>query len=602
MRWFLHICLFAGCDLGKAEGEEGADWSTDSADLTSPPGLFDSDGGPSGDEGDGGDGGNSIRIEPPTIALSTDGTNPATTTFTAFLVDAAGGETAASVSDWGVSDTQMGTIDSLGQFESTTHHGGSTTIFATVGEHTGSATLTLQYDREIIEGDISSATLDAFKASTATSADTPQLLYPLDDTTLPKNLNGLAFAWSTDAEQSVSELHLQTATGSVRVFTDNVNWQSDTSVLTGLSGAGDSTTVDLTIRSAEVSGGTVADVFEGPSSEFTVTQEASGSVVYWTSNYTDGIGGDIMRIPFGAGEAATLWGAADAGGCVGCHTPVEASDKLVVTHSGVNGNFSIIDVSDPEYPETLLGTAEERRATFHAASPDGEFLLTINSFSAKLYSLSTGSLVMEVDTDGERVSHPDWSPDGASILLVRVTSTAMNDMNFEGGEIIKMSWDGSTFGAPETLISAVADENFYAPRFSPDGEWIAYNRAIRVDIASPDGSSGASSTTYANPSSELWIMDKNGGQRTRLDNANQAGNLQRSMPRWAPQHGAGPMWLTFSSKQSYPLASRSGLPQIWVSAIDTAAVGEGSDPSSPAFWLPGQDSSTDNHLPVWWSK
>ena len=101
--------------------------------------------------------------------------------------------------------------------------------------------------------------------------------------------------------------------------------------------------------------------------------------------------GDIMRIPFGSTESEAFWSAEDAGGqCVGCHTLVEAGDKMVVTQQGVNGNFSIIDISDPGNPRTWLGTAEERRATFHSASPDGEFLLTVADGQARLYSLYTG--------------------------------------------------------------------------------------------------------------------------------------------------------------------------------------------------------------------
>ena len=29
---------------------------------------------------------------------------------------------------------------------------------------------------------------------------------------------------------------------------------------------------------------------------------------------------------------------------------------------------------------------------------------------------------------------------------------------------------------------------------------------------------------------------------------------------------------------------------------------QGLDPSQPPFWLPGQNPTSDNHLPFWWSK
>src|SRR5262249_38104208 len=42
-------------------------------------------------------------------------------------------------------------------------------------------------------------------------------------------------------------------------------------------------------------------------------------------------------------------------------------------------------------------------------------------------------------------------------------------------------------------------------------------------------------------------------------------------------------------------------PQIWMTAInlDAAALGAGTDPSRPAFWLPFQDLGTNNHLAQW---
>ena len=43
----------------------------------------------------------------------------------------------------------------------------------------------------------------------------------------------------------------------------------------------------------------------------------------------------------------------------------------------------------------------------------------------------------------------------------------MNDMNFEGGEIIRMSWNGNSFGAPEVLVPATNDKNIFILRFHP---------------------------------------------------------------------------------------------------------------------------------------
>ena len=58
------------------------------------------------------------------------------------------------------------------------------------------------------------------------------------------------------------------------------------------------------------------------------------------------------------------------------------------------------------------------------------------------------------------------------------------------------------------------------------------------------------------------------------------------------------LWIAFSSVRPYPLAQAAS-EQIWVCGIDPAKAYQGEDPSTPAFWLPGQQQNTSNHLPVW---
>ena len=58
------------------------------------------------------------------------------------------------------------------------------------------------------------------------------------------------------------------------------------------------------------------------------------------------------------------------------------------------------------------------------------------------------------------------------------------------------------------------------------------------------------------------------------------------------------LWLAFSSQRAYGNIV-SGSPQIWVAGFDPALASAGQDPTWPAFWLPGQDPSQNNHIPVW---
>jgi WD40 repeat protein len=550
----------------------------------------------------------SIRVEPSEIQIETDGEEPTVVEFKAMATTDSGEEVETEMVSWTVSNLSAGSIDDSGRFESSTLNGGIATITANHVGIEGTATITVVYKQDVLGERISEGLPAAFDAATATAGDLPAIEYPQDGVTVPRNLNGLAFTWDRPSGDNVSRIRLQSGITDMRIYTEGDEWISSSDTWATIAASNTAGSVDLTLESGFWDGTNLTNVSQGPGMNLTVNRlDARGSVLYWVARSGGGGGGgaaagDIMRIPFGSTSSEAFWSYEDAGNqCVGCHTLVEAAGKMVVTHAGVNGNFSVVDISDPDAPALELGTAEERRATFHAAHPDGRLLLAVLDGQARVYSLIDGSLIQTIETGG-RVSHPDWSPDGDSIVLVRVTGTAMNDMNFEGGEIIQLSYDGNSFGSPEVLVTGTDEQNNYYPAYSPDGEWIVWNRAVRTEIRNPDGSTHFSSTCYANPSAELWLMARDGTYQTRLDAANGEGELQNSFPRWGPLPDDDVLWLAFSSTRPYAVDPNGGVPQIWVSAIEPEKIINGDDPSSTPFWLPAQDSQSDNHLAIWWSK
>jgi len=81
--------------------------------------------------------------------------------------------------------------------------------------------------------------------------------------------------------------------------------------------------------------------------------------------------------------------------------------------------------------------------------------------------------------------------------------------------------------------------------------------------------------------------------------------IANNMPTWAPGAGSEETrWIAFASKRDYGLVlaknSKYGneKQQLWVAAIDPTKLGSG-DPSFPAFRLPFQLLSEDNHRPFW---
>jgi Tol biopolymer transport system component len=202
----------------------------------------------------------------------------------------------------------------------------------------------------------------------------------------------------------------------------------------------------------------------------------------------------------------------------------------------------------------------------------------------------SGALIRDLFAEGY-VDQPDWAPDGAAVAMVHVRGTVFSDLNFYEGEIALYPWDGQDLGTPTVVVPWEAGINSYAPAFSPDGRWIAFSRSTGDANSDPDA--------------EVWLVSRDGGPPLRLDAANGEGPQGNSMPRWAPLPDDDVLWLAFSSRRSYPPkdrgeTTRDQRPQIWIASLDPARAEQGEDPSRAAFWLPGQDLESDNHLPVWW--
>jgi len=556
-----------------------------------------------------------IRIEPKRASLVTNTDEPAEVQLRAIATLVDGTEAETDMVSWTSSNHSAGEVDTAGLFNAAADNGGVTTITATHVGIKGKAQVTVIYEQDIVSDGVDSTLVAAFEATTPTEAADPAIMYPLDGVTVPRNLDGLAFTWSMPEGANVSRLRLQSEITDIRVYVHGGMWTSESDLWAIISAANTSGSVAVTVESGDWNGTELTGVQQGPSMDLTVNRlDARGSVLYWVARAEGASSeggeilppsGDIMRIPFGQTTAEYFWTSEDAGGqCTGCHTLAETSNRMVVTYQGVNGTFAIIDITNPDSPNLLVEPDDSRRATFHAASPDGQYLLGVAEGRAKLYSMADGALITELEMGEYKVSHPDWSPDGSQVLLVRTVGPHLSDMNFEGGEIVQLDFDAGSrsFGEPDVLVAFSETYNNYYPAYAPDDDWIVFNRAVRTEIRNFDGTVYESSTCYANPSAELWLMRRDGSDKVRLDAANGVGNLQNSFPRWGPLPDDDVLWLAFSTKRSYEPDRNSGLPQIWVSAIDPSQVALGNDPSSTPFWLPGQDSQSDNHLAIWWSK
>jgi len=290
-------------------------------------------------------------------------------------------------------------------------------------------------------------------------------------------------------------------------------------------------------------------------------------------------------------------------GCVGCHSVYK--DRMVVTHDGHDGRFTILGVEKTDEGgvtyEELVRPADQRRMTFKTLSPDGDYILGSNDNKLTLYAMDTGIPLKTWQMD-TKVSHPDWSPDGSQIVFTRINGNARSDREFWGGSIVQMQIDIENLSLQDEVVLKAynPDISYFYPAYSPDGEWIIYVQASNSQELSVKG---ASAKADAPDDRRLWLMSREGYLDIPLNNANQAfdgadDDLLNSYPRWGPLPDDDILWISFSSIRDYPLVGEHG-EQIWVSGINPELAYDGLDPSTRAFWLPGQESNANNHIPVW---
>ncbi len=528
-----------------------------------------------------------IVVEPSSLTLTTSPGVPASGTFRAYGVLRDGESLELDLISWSSTNLSAGSMDEDGVFTSVDTNGGITDIVASHFGLEGSARLKLIYAEDFYVGNLGTEASNTFATAPPEVDENLELLYPLDGVTVPRNLEGLAFQWR-DPQNNADSLYrvrLQSEITDISIYTDTQSWISSQSLWTLISASNSKGSVSVTIQAADG----MSNVRESPSTELVVNRfDARGSVLYWAAD-TSG----IMRIPMGTTDLSVFWeNDGVGGGCVGCHSLADEVDRLVVTHDGADGRFSVLDITDPNSPERMVVPNDQNRMTFKTLSPDGQYVLGVRQNTMTLYGTENGVPIRSWAFD-TNVSHPDWSPVSDQIVLVRVTGSALSDMEFAGGEIIRMDINLETLELENEIVLQAADPdiNFYYPAWSPDGEWIAYNRA----------SNSAPRKCYAAPDAELWLMRPDGSLDIRLDRANGTGPLQNSYPRWGPLPDDDVLWLAYSSRRNYP-PIQNQYPQIWLVGIDPALAAEGEDPSSMPYYLPGQNPDSDNHLPVWWSR
>lgn len=512
-------------------------------------------------------------VEPSDVTVASGPAEAGTVAFSVSATFEDGSVGPLDLVSWSLSNTSAGAIDADGRFTASVENGAISTVSATHNGITATADLSVVYTELIV--DTTAVDSSAFDGTPSGSI---AWLYPEDSVALPRNVPSLTFIWEEVPDAEAYRLSFSTPTTAVTVITTEHRWTAEAARWVAIAATNAGGTVAIEVRA--IAGGQL--YASDPRTLNVKRLDAQGSIYYWS---TTDLG--IVKVPIAATSGDLFYApAAGSGTCVACH--VVREDRMGVTYD-TNG-VQTIGITDLSGTIPLELGDRTVPGSYNTLNPEGTRMIsTTPQGGLNLWNADTGELIGGLDLGGVKLTHPDWSPDGTRLAAIQTAEMRDGATAFSDGALVIATIDDDGNLGPLTTLwdppLGAGKPNVYYPSFSPDGNWIALN------YGDNDG--------YDNETSQVYVIAADGGDPIPLDNANYGENLTNSWPHWGPLPDDDIYWLTFSSKRAYGDLVTDGRSQIWVAAFDPRLAAEGTDPSSPAFWLPNQDIETSNHSTFW---
>ena len=496
---------------------------------------------------------------------------------------------------------------------------------------------------QIVDPAVTADLVSQLSVASGDRDESVKVLYPLATQLIARNMSQLQFQWTYTGGKAF-RIRAKSAALDTSFFVpasacnknqcsyspQGSDWLSVTQPASG-------STVEIAIYA--LNGG----VHESDAMTLTVAPEdVKGSLYYFSSSLQG-----VVRLPFGATspsffEGVGSTGAAVSTNCVGCHAVSHDGNKFAGVVGGGDGFLTLYDTSTPT-PTTILPPDVGVHSNFNSFNADGTRLVANWAGSLFILDTTSGQTLATIPESliGGRAVMPEWSPDGTHLVFVRIPAGGglfpdVADPSYKGvilagdwlidnaGEICTITIDANNnFGAPQVIVPVTNDGQYhYYPSWSPDSQWIVFDTGSLTGADSPialasaaDGGYGipaGSVVSYDQATSRLRLVRATGGTPLELARANRGEGYTNAWPKFAPfQQGNGQyVFITFSSKADYGfVVTGRDQPQIWMAGLDlnlAAALTSGTasknvepDPSFAPFWLPFQDSTTNNHATIW---
>jgi hypothetical protein len=567
-------------------------------------------------------GAGTLRVTPATAAMEIDDGNIANkaVTFTAEQKQPDGTWVPVSNCVWSLGNVDMGAMAGA-TFTPSGAAGGSSDVTCKLGMDSASAKLEVT-----LKDTANPINLDPTTQSTLVGASTPdpsvnKLLYPYDKTVFPRGLQAAPeVMWNAPSSNNdvyaavFSEPYATVTT----YFAGPQPGRFDLPLAEWDKLGASNPDGNMKVTLYRLAGGKGGTAYAGPTINLRMSRASlKGTVYYW--RIKDSNTGEVVRKPFGAQPQGYLQ--TPNGQCTGCHAVSQKGD-VIAAGTDVYGWNSAYKKSDG----SVLFNPANAQSGYRAVSGDGSVVAWVPALGSNNY---VGEPVVFEDGKGNpisgapnygRTSTPAFSSDGTLFAFSVRNSTDLGQQHnyFIDSDLAIADYNNKTHTTsnPRTLLKAKNREAIVFPTIAPDDKRVAFQRGIQTRNRWVEGAQFSSAPNQAS----LWMINTDGSNLVELANASASldstDKLHSYHPIFSPVVQGGYFWMVFTSLRtygnrvaatadySYQHCAGSSFTdcrhqQIWVAAVDVNGQ-IATDPSHPAFWLPGQEDANQN-LDAYWS-